>query len=510
MSTALAVCIGYLALALVLGLTPGLKASRSVTGFVAGDHAMGVVLMYFVMGATIFSSAAFLGVPGWAYSRGGAAYFLLTYVAFGMLPFYFLGPRARRAGAAFGIVTQAGLIGHRFQDRRLTTLLAIVSVVAFIPYIALQMKGAGYIVEVLSEGAIPSWIGALATYTVVVLYVTISGVMGVGWSSVLQGAVMMVVAWALGLYVPYALYGGIGEMFDAIAASDAAAMMPPPGLSGSGEPWTWLEYGSAMLVTGLGFSCWPHLFMKAFAAKDDRAIRLPLVLYPTFQLFLVPILFLGFAGILALPELQAADTVVPELMLLTELSPWLVGLACAGVLAASMSSGDAILHAAGSILVRDGYGSVRETRLPDLTERRAMQAATIVVAIVGFMMAVSSDLSLVGMLVLAYGAVVQILPGIVAALYWPRATASGVLAGLIGGVGVTGLFLFMPELKPIAMHEGAYGLLVNIILMVTVSKGTAPAAREHLDAYRRPALRDGYRPALRDGYRPALRAGYRC
>jgi solute:Na+ symporter, SSS family len=481
---ALGVCIGYLALALILGLIPGMKVSRSVTGYVAGDHAMGVVLMYFVMGATIFSSAAFLGVPGWAYSRGGAAYFLLTYVAFGMLPFYFLGPRARRVGAAFGIVTQAGLIGHRFQSPRLTMVLAIVSVVAFIPYIALQMKGAGYIVEILSEGEIPSWVGALVTYAVVTLYVTVSGVMGVGWSSVFQGAVMMVVAWALGLYIPYALYGGIGPMFDAIAASDAAAMMQPPGLSGSGAPWTWLEYSSAMLVTALGFSCWPHLFMKAFAAKDDRAIRLPLVLYPTFQLFLVPILFLGFAGILALPGLQSPDTVVPQLMLLTELSPWLIGLACAGILAASMSSGDAILHAAGSILIRDGYGTLRTSPMPDRAERRAMQLTTVAVAVVGFLMAVGSKLSLVGMLVLAYGAVVQILPGVVAALYWPRATGIGVLAGLLVGVSLTALFLVAPELRPFAMHEGAYGLIGNVLTLLVASLRSSPSSQALLNDYR--------------------------
>jgi solute:Na+ symporter, SSS family len=481
---ALGICIGYLALALVLGLIPGLRVSHSVTGFVAGDHAMGVLLMYFVMGATIFSSAAFLGVPGWAYGRGGAAYFLLTYVAFGMLPFYFLGPRARRVGVRFGIVTQAGLIGHRFGSPGLTMMLALVSVIAFIPYIALQMKGAGYIVEILSEGAVPAWVGAFGTYAVVTVYVTVSGVMGVGWSSVFQGAVMMVVAWALGLYLPYALYGGVGEMFDALAASDAAMMMQPPGLDGSGAAWTWTEYSSALLVTGLGFSMWPHLFMKAFAARDDRAVRLPLVLYPTFQLFLIPILFMGFAGILALPGLDAPDTVVPQLMLATGLSPWFIGLASAGVLAASMSSGDAILHAAGSILIRDGYGSLRRTALPDRSERRAMQWATVVVALVGFAMAVGSDLSLVSMLVLAYGAVVQILPGIVSALYWPRATAAGVAAGLIGGVAVTGLFLFAPELRPIAMHEGAYGLLVNAVLLVVVSLRTAPASAGLLADYR--------------------------
>ena len=45
-----------------------------------------------------------------------------------------------------------------------------------------------------------------------------------------------------------------------------------------------------------GFSFWPHLFQKAFAARSERVIRRTVVLYPTFQLFLLPILLIGFAG----------------------------------------------------------------------------------------------------------------------------------------------------------------------------------------------------------------------
>ena len=39
----------------------------------AGDRTLGLVLMYFITGATIFSSFAFLGAPGWAYKKGAAA-----------------------------------------------------------------------------------------------------------------------------------------------------------------------------------------------------------------------------------------------------------------------------------------------------------------------------------------------------------------------------------------------------------------------------------------------------
>ena len=80
-------CLAYLGIALLLGMLPGLFVTRSVAGYVAGDRTLSTVLLYFVLGAAVFSSFAFLGGPGWAYSRGAAAFYILVYGMFGMIPF---------------------------------------------------------------------------------------------------------------------------------------------------------------------------------------------------------------------------------------------------------------------------------------------------------------------------------------------------------------------------------------------------------------------------------------
>ena len=64
----LSVVGAYLAINLFVGWRAGGGTSDSATGYVAGDRAMGALLMYFVTGATIFSAFAFLGAPGRAYS----------------------------------------------------------------------------------------------------------------------------------------------------------------------------------------------------------------------------------------------------------------------------------------------------------------------------------------------------------------------------------------------------------------------------------------------------------
>jgi SSS family solute:Na+ symporter len=481
---ALAVCLVYLAATLVAGVVPGLKAAKSVEGFVAASRSMGPVLLYFVLGASIFSAFAFLGGPGWAYSRGAAALYILAYGALGMVPLYFFGPRARRLGERFGFVTQAELLAHRYQSRALSVLLAVLSVAVFIPYLTLQMKGAGYILATLSGGRIGMAAGAGLAYAVVLVYVLTSGVLGVGWTNALQGVFMMAVAWFLGLWLPYRLYGGVGAMFEAIAASEKAPLLSAPGLDGAGALWGWAAFSSAVIVSAVGFSVWPHLFMRSFAAKSDRAIKLTVVMYPTFQVFLVPILLIGFAGVLAFPGVEPADTILPAILAGMELSPLLVGLVAAGTLAASMSSGDAILHSAASIAVRDGLKPLLPGGLTDRAERRAIRLAAVAISLVAFYFAVASEVSLVALLLGAYGGVAQIFPPVAAALYWPRATGKGALAGLLAGLAVNTLFLRYPELAPIAgVHEGVWGLAVNVPVLIAVSLLTRRHEAEHVRAY---------------------------
>lgn len=464
----------YLLLSLVMGIYPSLRITNSVSGYVAGDRSMNVFLLYFVLGASIFSSFAFLGGPGWAYSRGAASYYIIIYTLLGIVPLYFLGPRIWKLGKEYGYMTQAELLAARFDSRSLSVILAILSVVAFIPYLTLQMMGAGYVLEVISGGLIPFSVGAGVTYAVVVVYVYMSGVMGVGWSNAFQGMLMMGLAWFLGLYLPNVLYGGVGEMFEAVIEAGKGAMLQAPGLTADGSPWSWWGFSSAVIVSALGFTAWPHIFMRSYAARSPRSLRLSVLLYPTFCIFLVPILLIGFSAIVAFPGVEQADQILPYVLMQLDLPAVIVGLFCAGALAASMSSGDALLHSAASIAVRDGLQQVLTTPLSDKNERRYMRLSVLLIGLVAYLFSINNQISIVQLLLYAYGGVAQIFPIAVAALYWKRATKAGALTGFFAGISVNSFFLVFSHLKPLPMHEGAYGLIVNITLLVLVSLLTQP------------------------------------
>jgi SSS family solute:Na+ symporter len=478
------VTAGYLALSLLVGWISGRKASDTVTGYVAGDRGFGLLVMYFVTSAMMFSAFAFLGTPGWAYSRGGAAFYVLSYGLLGFAPWYFLGPMVARVGRAYGYVTQGELLSGRFQSTTLSVLIAVVSIIAFIPYIALQMKGAGIVFNAVTDGHVPIWLGALAAYGVVMLYVLKSGVLGVGWTNTFQGIFMLVIAWALGLWLPSHLYGGIGPMFERIAEL-RPELLTAPGLDASGAPWGWGAYSSAIIVSAIGVTMWPHLFMKGFAAKDDNTIKLTMVLYPTFLLFLLPLYFIAFAGVLFETKPPSADFILPHMILSTNIAPVVVGLFCAGALAASMSTGDAMLHAAASVYVQDMHRKVFDRKMSDHGRKRLIQVVAVIVGIAAYYIAVNTEMSLVALLLAAYGAVVQLAPITAAAFFWKRATARGAVAGLVLGSLVT-LFLYQfPEYRPFGLHEGIVGLAVNCAALVAVSLASKPMAVEHVSSFLR-------------------------
>lgn len=474
------IIFAYLAVTLGVGIVAGRRASRSVQGFVAGDRDFGLLVMYFITGATVFSAFAFLGGPGWAYSRGAAAFYILTYGVLGMAPWYAMGPKAAALGRRFGFVTQAQLLVGRFPSRALSAVMALLTLAAFVPYVTIQMRGAGIVIEAVTDGAVPLAAGAALAYGIVLLYVLTSGVSAVGWTNTFQGVFMVGIAWALGIYLPNRLYGGVGPMFEQILAN-RPELLSLPGLDGSGEPWSWGAYSTAILASAIGLTMWPHLFMKAFTARSDATIRRTVILFPTFQLFLIPVFLIGFAGVMFPDSPEQSDFILPFLILRSDLPALVVGLFCAGALSASMSTGDALLHGAASVAVQDGVQPFRS--LTDRGQRLLMRMLVVAVGAVAYLFALVERFSLVDLLLASYGIIAQFMPSLLSAMYWKRATTTGVVWGLVAGSAVSVFFFRFPELKPFGMHEGILGLVVHVPALLVVSLLGKAQDPEHVDRY---------------------------
>ena len=398
-------------------------------------------------------------------------------------------------GRRFGFVTQAEFFAHRFESpKAIPAIMAVMSAAALIPYLVIQMKGAGYVFSVVTEGRMPEWAGAALAYGVVLIYVARSGVMGVGWTNTFQGILMLSLAWGLGLYLPWKLHGGIGPMFEELATS-APELLVAPGLDAAGSPWGFGAYSSAVLISVLGFSVWPHYFMKIYAARSVRTLKRMVVFYPTFQIFLIPVLFIGFAGVMTYPGVEQADTILPTILMDLDLSAITVGLFCAGALAASMSSGDAILHAGASVLVKDLEVPLRGVRRAPAAETRLIRWTALGMGSVAYYLAVGSEASLVSLLLMSYGAIAQFFPLMIAAMFWRRASREGAIYGLLAGCAVTLALNIWPEFQFLGIHPGIYGAVANVLVLVFVSRRTAPPAPDRIEPYMMRAVESAEGPA---------------
>ena len=92
-------CLVYLCVSLLVGLVPGISSQdRQAKGFVAANGGMGTTLLFFVLGASIFSSLAFIGAPAMAYSSGAAAFVLVATGILGPVPFFLSARQCARRG----------------------------------------------------------------------------------------------------------------------------------------------------------------------------------------------------------------------------------------------------------------------------------------------------------------------------------------------------------------------------------------------------------------------------
>lgn len=477
-AVALLLMVVYLVIALVVGVMAGRgRSAWSVTEYAVAGRGLGLVVMWFLMGSTIFSAFSFLGGPGWAFSKGAAALYILGYVALGLLPWYVVGPRAAKIGSVRNYFSMGDFLRDHYRSRVLVTVIGVVAVLAFIQYLTLQLKGVAYIFNVMTGGLVPFWLGALVAYGIVIVYVVTGGVRAAAWSDVVQGALMLIIAWVIGLWLVYYLHGGPAGMFAAISEQRQGFLT----IGQEGSQMSATAFSTALLVSAIGFIMWPHLFMKSFTTSEKR-IKQVVVSYPLFAIFLVPVLFIGFSAVTVVsPDAVAeADQILPYLVTnVLPVGPVVFGIIGAGALAAAMSSADAITHGASVTFTRDIVYPYRE----QLTERAQvwiMRAAVVGVGALAYLLTLFGGQGLIALLLGAYGSIVQFAPPVYGALFWRRASAAGALAGLAVGVAVNFYYTLWASATPLDIHAGILGLIANVVVFVAVSLVTRPAPAPEL------------------------------
>src|SRR5260221_10965852 len=89
------------------------------------------------------------------------------------------------------LVSQADFFVSKYESRALGVLVSLVSVVALVPYLVLQLKGLGIIVSEASYGRISPTVAVWAGSVALVGYVVVSGVRGSAWTAALKDLMIL-------------------------------------------------------------------------------------------------------------------------------------------------------------------------------------------------------------------------------------------------------------------------------------------------------------------------------
>ncbi|TCP30865.1 SSS family solute:Na+ symporter [Scopulibacillus darangshiensis] len=472
MNAAIYIILGFLLLALYLGIQSKKGKKMDLEEWAVGGRSFGTVFVFLLMAGEAYTTFTFLGASSWAYDKGGPSLYILAYLSLYYVIMYWLYPAVWKYGKEHKLVSQSDFFSKKFNSPYLGVLASVIAVVSMIPYIVLQLKGLGLIVSVASYGAISStlaiWIGAI----VVTIYVMISGIHGSAWTAVIKDIMIFGIVLFIGIYIPIHYYGGIGDMFRTVQeAKPGFLVLPDKGLSLS---W----FISTVIVTVLGSFTWPHIFAASYAAKSAKTIRKNAIINPLYTLMILFIFFVGTAAILQVPNLDN-----PDLTLLTmsknTFDPWFVGLIGSAGLLTALVPGSMLLINSSTSLSRNVY----KVLFPKTTDKQISNLSKILIPIIALVcvyFTLNGGQGIVVLLLLAYDFIAQLLPPVVFSFMKKGiVTKYGAAAGMIVGVllvaiiNLTGttmgsLFPFLPQVMK-DLSIGMIALILNIAVMLLVS-----------------------------------------
>lgn len=470
MNVALIIIFATIIFSSLLGIYAGRKVKMNLENWTVGGRRFGIILIWLLMAGEIYTTFTFLGASGWAYSKGAPTFYILIYGALAYTLSFFILPALWKVGKRYGLHTQPDFFIKRYDSRPLGIVVALIGVFSIIPYLQLQLTGLGFIVEVASNRAISSHVAIVISFILTCAFVYTSGIKGAAWVAIIKDIMMVLAVAIVGIGVPIIYFGGFGKMFKALIAQHPHHLVLPGATAHMDVLWVM----STVLLTGLGFYMWPHVFGSAFSAKSAKILKRNAVIMPFYQIPILLVFMVGFTALLVIPGLKNGDMAFLALVNKTYPS-WFMGfVGAAGAVTAMVPSAILVLFAS-TLLAKNVYQAGFN---PQASEEKVMRLSRLMVLVITTLALVFTFFlrqELVYLLIFGYDGVCQFFPGVVLGLFWKRVTKAGVFSGIILGIGIV-VFLILGGRDPfLGMNAGFVALVVNAVITIVVSLKTKPS-----------------------------------
>src|SRR5919206_2348384 len=176
MNVALLIIFVFLAVSIYLGIRARRGKDMNLEEWSVGGRGFGTIFIFLLLAGEIYTTFTFLGARGWAYGRGGPTFYILSYGALAYVMSYWLLPAVWRYAKENRLHSQSDFFVSKYRSTGLGVLISLVTVLAMVPYLAVQFQGLGIIVSEASYGSISSTVAVIIGVVAVTTYVVISGI----------------------------------------------------------------------------------------------------------------------------------------------------------------------------------------------------------------------------------------------------------------------------------------------------------------------------------------------
>jgi Na+/proline symporter len=491
----------------------GARSARTSSDYFLAGRSIGIWVFVLAATATSFSGWTFVGHPGKIFTDGlpyaFASFYALTIPFTGVL---FL-RRQWVLGRAFKYITPGEMYSDYYGGNAIRMLTVLVALLFSVPYLGVQLRASGDLFNVVTDGLVSANFGMFALSTVVVIYVASGGLRSVAYVDCLQCILLALgicILGGLAIHFSGGWSGFIAGMAEhvkgdltansnltpaghsPIVAIPGSIQMVSAGSKAAGGTWTGIMCMTYMFAL-MGIQSSPAFSMWAFANKTSKPFRWQQVAASSVVIGIILFTFTIFQGVgghvlIANGTLESANdkNLVPQLInLISDSSPWLMGLLTVCALAAMQSTGAAYMSTFSAMVTRDIYKRYVAPGATDSVQKRVGRITVVLVAGAALVVAAKSTSAIVmlGGLAVAYG--FQMYPALMGVCYFPWFTRKGVVAGLVAGLVAvtltdrTSAWFGLPwGAYPLTIHSAGWGILFNLAIAVIVSKMTNKDPKE--------------------------------
>ena len=441
---------------IAIGIAIGRRVRSTGDFFVAGRRLSGPMLFSTMLAANIGAGST-VGAAGYGYRDGLSAWWWVGSAAIGSIVLaLWVGPRIRRLAAEHDLQTVGDFLEWRFDARVRATATSLLWL-GTLAILAGQLLALAFVLEAVAGW--PRWVGCLTGGVVMTAYFAAGGMLSSVWVNLVQ-LVVLLVGFAVALPFAFGAVGGFAGLRD---ATDPGSYWSA--WRGGASGWVFL----AML--GPSFFVSPGLLQKVYGARDDRAVRWGTLANAAvlFGFAFVPVL-LGMIARALHPALPARDLALPTL-LVQDLPVTVGSLGLAALVAAEISTADAILFMLSTSLSRDLYKRFVRPEASDAQVLTVARVTAVVAGGLGVAIAASITQAVSDALSTFYTLLsVSLFVPIVGGLFVPALRAPAALAAMIVGVLVAAIArLSPPGTLPPEITPATIGIVTSIAIAISVT-----------------------------------------